>query len=524
MRSLRQAQKPSQSSFTPVASGLLQRAAVKQTEATEVPPIVDEVLRSPGQPLDRDTRTFMESRFAHDFSRVRVHTDAKAAESARAVNAMAYTVGPNVVFGAGHYTPETGTGKRLLMHELVHTVQQRHANSAPSIQMGHATDAYEREADNAVSNIISQGQLTTGLSQTQSLMLNRFDVPSWESIRNAMYEQLIDALRSVQSVGLSRLRKWASGYTGTQQTIANGIVGAIEGISDILIQLVLAVVGVVVGFGAGIVQTVIGLIRLAIGIIQGILLFLYGFIDSGRRFDEWANGVLEALQNLLPALKALVDNWLKEFEAASQDRQTLMIGELTGQILALIATFEVAAARAGTAPKLVVAFEGMSPKMALATAGGGARSAAGTAIAVDVASPTATTALAGTYAMSISQEGGGGDGKRREDRESTEQSRSQSSESQEINEGISSLKQVYNSLKDAPEYPQDFRPVQNGTRKLSIKNKPLLEELRKLESGDWNKVYRDGYSGGQKVSIHYFQSRSGKVFNVKVKLGWSNLE
>src|SRR5215216_4669784 len=67
------------------------------------PPIVEDVLRSSGQPLDASTRVLMEDRFGHDFSKVRVHSDARAASSARAVNAHAYTVGPQIVFGAGQY-------------------------------------------------------------------------------------------------------------------------------------------------------------------------------------------------------------------------------------------------------------------------------------------------------------------------------------------------------------------------------------------------------------------------------------
>lgn len=103
---------------------LLQREAAGPAPET-VPPIVHEVLRSPGQPLDAATRAFMEPRFGHDFSRVRVHTDAKAAESARAVNALAYTVGNSLVFGARLYAMETSAGRRLLAHELAHVVQQR---------------------------------------------------------------------------------------------------------------------------------------------------------------------------------------------------------------------------------------------------------------------------------------------------------------------------------------------------------------------------------------------------------------
>jgi len=82
-------------------------------------------LRGGGQPLFPSVRAYFESRFGFDFSQVRVHAGARAAESARTVNALAYTVGRDVVFGAGEYAPETQAGKQLLAHELVHIIQQR---------------------------------------------------------------------------------------------------------------------------------------------------------------------------------------------------------------------------------------------------------------------------------------------------------------------------------------------------------------------------------------------------------------
>src|SRR5690606_16805217 len=88
------------------------------------PPIVHAVLRSTGQPLDSQTQDLMTFRFGHDFSRVRVHTDTQAAESARQVNALAYTVGQAIVFGSGRYSPHTREGQRLVAHELAHTIQQ----------------------------------------------------------------------------------------------------------------------------------------------------------------------------------------------------------------------------------------------------------------------------------------------------------------------------------------------------------------------------------------------------------------
>ena len=90
----------------------------------EAPPIVEEVLREPGQPLDAATRTFFELRFEHDFSGVRVHTDENAAESAQAVGARAYTVGTHIAFAASNFAPSTDYGRRLVAHELAHVVQQ----------------------------------------------------------------------------------------------------------------------------------------------------------------------------------------------------------------------------------------------------------------------------------------------------------------------------------------------------------------------------------------------------------------
>lgn len=84
------------------------------------------------------------------------------------------------------------------------------------------------------------------------------------------------------------------------------------------------------------------------------------------------------------------------------------------------------------------------------------------------------------------------------------------------------IQQIFASIRDAPKYPKDFHAARNGTRKLPVENKLLLAKLKQVEDNEWRKVYHDGYSDGRKISLHYFQSASGKVFDVKVKLGWSN--
>jgi Domain of unknown function (DUF4157) len=92
--------------------------------STAAPPIVHEVLRGGGQPLDGATRAFMEPRFGRDFSGVRVHAGTDADRAAKAVHARAYTVGQHIVFGSGEFAPTLGRGRQLLAHELTHVVQQ----------------------------------------------------------------------------------------------------------------------------------------------------------------------------------------------------------------------------------------------------------------------------------------------------------------------------------------------------------------------------------------------------------------
>lgn len=114
-----------------VAGGDVPRPALRRTEAGAeadvgpVPAAVGETLDAPGSPLGPSARAFMAPRFGTDFARVVIHTDARAAASAREVGAEAYTVGNHIVFSAGRYAPGTEAGRALLAHELTHVVQQR---------------------------------------------------------------------------------------------------------------------------------------------------------------------------------------------------------------------------------------------------------------------------------------------------------------------------------------------------------------------------------------------------------------
>jgi hypothetical protein len=115
-------------------------AAAIQRKASSGEPALDtsgvaDVLSSGGRLLDHETRRFMENRFGYDFSRVRVHNDSAASASARALRARAYTVGNDIVFGAGRYAPRTNEGRRLLAHELTHVVQQTPGAARKPVRM-----------------------------------------------------------------------------------------------------------------------------------------------------------------------------------------------------------------------------------------------------------------------------------------------------------------------------------------------------------------------------------------------------
>jgi Domain of unknown function (DUF4157) len=138
----------------------LQRSAAGGAAPAQAPPVVREVLGRPGRPLDSGARGEMERGFGHSFARVRVHDDARAAESARAVGAHAYAVGSDVVFGAGRYAPGTGEGRKLLAHELAHVVQQGGEAAAvqPRLEVGPTDAPAEREAEAAASAVAAGGR------------------------------------------------------------------------------------------------------------------------------------------------------------------------------------------------------------------------------------------------------------------------------------------------------------------------------------------------------------------------------
>ena len=122
---------------------MLKREATGAPSHAVAPPIVHSVLSGAGRQLDPSTRCFMESRFGHDFSSVRIFNDGAAAESALAVSANAYTVGEKIVFNESRYSPSSESGRRLLAHELAHVVQQSHGPISLQQQVFRQTEEDE---------------------------------------------------------------------------------------------------------------------------------------------------------------------------------------------------------------------------------------------------------------------------------------------------------------------------------------------------------------------------------------------
>ncbi|MFF7133744.1 DUF4157 domain-containing protein [Streptomyces sp. NPDC008196] len=132
------------------------RAAARAQQFPAIaPPIVHRVLRAPGVPLNAEIRAHLEPHFGHDLGAVRVHDDALAEESARAVNARAYTVGRHVVFGRGEYQADTADGRQLLTHELAHAAQQD-GGEAPTgeLAVSDPADAEEGAAMSAATGCV----------------------------------------------------------------------------------------------------------------------------------------------------------------------------------------------------------------------------------------------------------------------------------------------------------------------------------------------------------------------------------
>jgi hypothetical protein len=188
-----------------------------RTSTRNVPPAVHATLAGPGRSLDESTRTTMEARFRHDFSRVRIHDDGLAARSADSVNALAYTVANHVVFSAGAYVTGTPAGQRLLAHELAHVVQQGSGSTRAIAKLTVEPGGSEsdRQADRAATRAIH------GLSAAVDPLPPRAGAGRVQRAEHGTYvSTLDDAGREFLNAGASFYRTWGHPNVRRVSTVA----------------------------------------------------------------------------------------------------------------------------------------------------------------------------------------------------------------------------------------------------------------------------------------------------------------
>ncbi len=162
------------------------------------PEISNEVVDTPSsQPLDHATRSYFEPRFGQDLSTVRVHTGGRAADSAHTLNALAYTVGNQIVFGAGQYAPQTSAGRKLLAHELVHTLQQDRDETQPPAGLVQRQD--DPGTSDAIKQAISSASSRfTDLQQPLSQVTYRAKIFSDKTLASVTGEAPVSYPTSIQ--------------------------------------------------------------------------------------------------------------------------------------------------------------------------------------------------------------------------------------------------------------------------------------------------------------------------------------
>lgn len=159
----------------PLVNRTCASCAARDAERGDLSSVVTRGTSGGGQSLDEGTRSFMESRFGRDFGHVRVHTGGGAAESARSIKALAYTVGSDIVFGAGRYSPHLDSGRRLIAHELAHTVQQ--GGTATYRQAAFQRGIRQAAGEELATQRQDQGVATTSLGPIATATIQRQGPP-----------------------------------------------------------------------------------------------------------------------------------------------------------------------------------------------------------------------------------------------------------------------------------------------------------------------------------------------------------
>jgi len=209
----------------------LRRKASGPGDLTVVPPIVHEVLNSPGQPLDNGASSFFTRAYGHDFSQVRIHSDNEASESAKSVMALAYTVGKHVVFDAGQYALGCESGRHLLAHELTHVVQQ---NSTPVLRRQPASGSSGKIGPLAQKFIRGEATPEEKEILRKQLLAGQLSPEEVEALKQYLGQVIAvnigGPVRNVHKFFKAKLKLRLSGAT---KTLVGGLEGTLETVAEV---------------------------------------------------------------------------------------------------------------------------------------------------------------------------------------------------------------------------------------------------------------------------------------------------
>jgi hypothetical protein len=182
------------------AESVVRETKVGSSNAPPSPGMANGALADSGKPLEPDLQQAMEQRLGYDFGRVRIHADGEAARAAAAVQARAYTVGNNITFGSGKFTPETVEGRRLLAHELVHVVQQR-GSATPTqeapIHLRTTPGTMQMDKDPSAVGGISEGPVLTVVIRAPD---DKYTQNVTDYVRNTLNDPNIIEVDNIQEI------------------------------------------------------------------------------------------------------------------------------------------------------------------------------------------------------------------------------------------------------------------------------------------------------------------------------------
>lgn len=401
----------------------------RRSDVGEAPPLVHDVLQSPAQPLDGETRHLMQQRFHDDFGDVRVHTGPRAEESARRVDALAYTVGRDIVFAAGRYAPRTPAGKDILAHELAHVVQQGDGPVPSRLVIGASHGVHEAQAHGAArdaaagrtvsgitagvapqvarrtdEDLAAKGEWNEKTPEERQKIMAAGPKLEYSDVKEKLYKGLIDGAIALRKGAVASLREHAATLPPDVKSVALSAIDVADGIMQVAFNFVFYVLGVIVGLGEGLVGLVTGLVSMLTALIKFLVHLLASIITNKSKYiAEDVRALKTFLDNFGPGIKKLFSDWTTKFSEAPQERQAAMVGELVGQVVAFIVTWEGMSAKLGKGPQLtmgapVPAFAGNAGR-----AGAGAAALAGDATVAG--GPLGAAGLVTAQASTLNQKG-----------------------------------------------------------------------------------------------------------------------